>query len=276
MEPTQCLFPNIRETCFDRSTWLDDMEANGSDTYARISSSGDQRPSGRGASLTLVHKPSQGLHDENRAVNQIPFSSHITSFLHPSLHKVLTTFSQSSWSYLLCADSGKTSNRQLLRAGPMKLDLRSLSRSDGPPSELQARREKYAFFEKQCSEVADGLFLGSDVVARNREVLRAAGITHVINCVGFLYPAYFQDELTYLVLYLQGELFSETNHSLNFYTSVLLHSVSCDAVTALRICEVAACVWTSAACKEYLQVQVLRAQLCVCRHSLGGHSIGAV
>ena len=92
-----------------------------------------------------------------------------------------------------------------LPAVPMKLDLRSLSQSDGPPSELQARREKYAFFEKQCSEVADGLFLGSDVVARNREVLRAANITHVINCVGFLYPPYFQDELTYLVLYLQGE-----------------------------------------------------------------------
>jgi hypothetical protein len=76
---------------------------------------------------------------------------------------------------------------------------------DGPPSELQARREKYAFFEKHCSEVADGIFLGSDVVARNRETLRAAKITHVINCVGFLYPAYFKDELTYLVLYLQGK-----------------------------------------------------------------------
>lgn len=88
----------------------------------------------------------------------------------------------------------------------MKLDLSALSRSDGPPSELQARREKYAFFEKQCSEVADGLFLGSDVVARNREVLKAASVTHVINCVGFLYPAYFQEELTYLVLYLQGQL----------------------------------------------------------------------
>ena len=91
-------------------------------------------------------------------------------------------------------------------AGLASLDLRALrdARSDGPPSELQARREKYAFFEKQCSEVADGLFLGSDVVARSRETLRAAGVTHVVNCVGFLYPAYFQDELTYLVLYLQG------------------------------------------------------------------------
>ena len=94
----------------------------------------------------------------------------------------------------------------LRTAGLASLDLRALrdARSDGPPSELQARREKYAFFEKQCSEVAEGLFLGSDVVARNRDTLRAAGVTHVVNCVGFLYPAYFQDELTYLVLYLQG------------------------------------------------------------------------
>ncbi len=92
-----------------------------------------------------------------------------------------------------------------LLTGLANLDLRALSRIDGPPSELQARREKYAFFEKHCSEVADGIFLGSDVVARNRETLRAAGITHVINCVGFLYPAYFKDELTYLVLFLQGE-----------------------------------------------------------------------
>ncbi len=253
MEPTQCLFPNIRETCFDRSTWLDDMEASGSDTYARISSSGDQRPSGRGASLSLDHKPSQGLHDENRAAVQITFSSHITSFLHPSWYKVLTTSFELVLVLLAPCDSGKSLNRELLRAGPMKLDLRSLSRSDGPPSELQARREKYAFFEKQCSEVADGLFLGSDVVARNREVLRAAGITHVINCVGFLYPAYFQGELTYLVLYLQGGLFSETNHSLNFFISVLLHPVSCHPVKALRIYEVAACVWTSRHCTRCLQ-----------------------
>lgn len=86
------------------------------------------------------------------------------------------------------------------------LDLRSLSRADGPPSELQARREKYAFFEKQCSEVAEGILVASDVVARNRETLKNAGVTHVINCVGFLYPPYFKNELQYLVLYLQGRL----------------------------------------------------------------------
>ena len=71
-------------------------------------------------------------------------------------------------------------------------------------TELQARREKLAYFDRQCSRVSAGLFLGSDTVARSRDALRSTGITHVVNCVGALYPAYFADELRYLVLHLQG------------------------------------------------------------------------
>jgi len=71
-------------------------------------------------------------------------------------------------------------------------------------TELQARREKLALFDKQCSRVIAGLYVGSDTVARSRDALRAAGITHVINCVCTLYPAYFSDELTYLMLSLHG------------------------------------------------------------------------
>ena len=84
------------------------------------------------------------------------------------------------------------------------LDLRALPRDDGPPTELRARRDKFAFFEQQCSEVDRGLFLGSDAVARNWDTLEAAGITHVVNCVGFIYPAYFEGRLKYKILYLQG------------------------------------------------------------------------
>lgn len=84
------------------------------------------------------------------------------------------------------------------------LDLTALQREDGPPTELQARREKFTYFEKHCSEVADGLYIGSDAVAKSRQTLKDAHITHVINCVGFLYPSYFKDELSYKVLYLQG------------------------------------------------------------------------
>ena len=53
--------------------------------------------------------------------------------------------------------------------------------------------------------------VGAEAVARCRSTLAEAGITHVINCVGFLYPAHFDGELAYQTLYLQGagnEVFS--------------------------------------------------------------------
>ena len=85
------------------------------------------------------------------------------------------------------------------------LDLQTLPREDGPPSELRARKEKLAFYEKECSQVGDKLFVAAEYVAKNREVLRQSGITHVVNCVGFLYPPYFEDELKYTTLYLQDK-----------------------------------------------------------------------
>uniref|UniRef100_A0A061SBV6 Protein-tyrosine-phosphatase mkp1-like n=1 Tax=Tetraselmis sp. GSL018 TaxID=582737 RepID=A0A061SBV6_9CHLO len=89
------------------------------------------------------------------------------------------------------------------RQGLKALDLRSLPREEGPPSELQIRREKFAYFEKRCSEVSDGLYLGSEAVAKSRELLERSNITHVVNCVGFVYPNYFEGELTYKTLFLQ-------------------------------------------------------------------------
>eukprot|EP00850_Spirogloea_muscicola_P013521 SM000092S24489 [mRNA] locus=s92:249987:253229:- [translate_table: standard] len=74
----------------------------------------------------------------------------------------------------------------------------------GEASELQARRDKFAFFEKECSKVADHVYLGSDVVAKNRDKLRECGITHVLNCVGFVCPEYFPSELEYKTLWLQA------------------------------------------------------------------------
>jgi hypothetical protein len=86
-------------------------------------------------------------------------------------------------------------------------------------TELQARREKLALFDKQCSRVIAGLYVGSDTVARSRDALRAAGITHVINCVCTLYPAYFLDELAYLMLNLHG-----TSHSARALSSAAQHA----------------------------------------------------
>lgn len=69
--------------------------------------------------------------------------------------------------------------------------------------EFQFKREKLAFFDKECSRIADHIYLGSDAVAKNREVLRQNGITHVLNCVGFVCPEYFKVDLVYKTLWLQ-------------------------------------------------------------------------
>ncbi|XP_066362166.1 protein-tyrosine-phosphatase MKP1-like isoform X2 [Miscanthus floridulus] len=77
----------------------------------------------------------------------------------------------------------------------LRLDLSSL-RSQG-------RKDQIAFFDKECSKVADHVYLGGDAVAKNRDILRKNCITHVLNCVGFVCPEYFKSDLVYRTLWLQ-------------------------------------------------------------------------
>ncbi|KAF5450195.1 hypothetical protein F2P56_030564 [Juglans regia] len=77
------------------------------------------------------------------------------------------------------------------------------SNSEQPVREFQFKRDKLAFFDKECSRIADHIYLGSDAVAKNREILRQNGITHVLNCVGFVSPEYFKSDLVYKTLWLQ-------------------------------------------------------------------------
>ncbi|XP_057866961.2 protein-tyrosine-phosphatase MKP1 isoform X1 [Cryptomeria japonica] len=84
----------------------------------------------------------------------------------------------------------------------VRLDLCSVPRN-AEPSEMQLKRDKFAFFDKECSRVAEHVYLGSDAIARNREILRQNGITHVLNCVGFVCPEYFKKDLVYKTLWLQ-------------------------------------------------------------------------
>ncbi|CAI5467742.1 unnamed protein product [Closterium sp. Yama58-4] len=100
-------------------------------------------------------------------------------------------------------------NRPGRGPGGFKLDMGALQRSRGErdfareAQEAQARRDKFAFFEKDCSRVLEHVYVGSDFVARSREVLKEAGITHVLNCVGFVCPEYFPEEIKYKTLWLQ-------------------------------------------------------------------------
>jgi hypothetical protein len=55
-------------------------------------------------------------------------------------------------------------------------------------------------------QVADGLYVSGEAVARDRSILAQHNITHVVNCVGALYPEYFKaDGIQYKTLWLQGE-----------------------------------------------------------------------
>lgn len=84
----------------------------------------------------------------------------------------------------------------------LKLDLSSIQRipDKNPPL---VKRDKIAFFDKECSKVAEHIFLGGDSVARDKEILKNHKITHILNCVGFACPEYFKGHFVYRTLWLQ-------------------------------------------------------------------------
>ena len=93
-----------------------------------------------------------------------------------------------------CVPSGALSAReeQTRASGQGPFDSATVSVLTPSPSVLQVRREKMAFFDTQCSCIADGLYLGSDAVARSRQVLAEQGITHVLNATAYSSPEYFR------------------------------------------------------------------------------------
>lgn len=100
-------------------------------------------------------------------------------------------------------DLGVWPNPPTPGARPGSKTPRGTSTSELPPREFECRKDKLAFFDKECSRILDHIYLGSDVIAKNREILRQRGITHVLNCVGFVCPEYFRNELVYKTLWLQ-------------------------------------------------------------------------
>ncbi|XP_010529647.1 PREDICTED: protein-tyrosine-phosphatase MKP1-like [Tarenaya hassleriana] len=84
----------------------------------------------------------------------------------------------------------------------LKLDLSSTQRIPDKSSG-QVKRDKIAFFDKECSKVAEHIYLGGDAVAKDRNILKQNGITHILNCVGFVCPEYFKSDFVYRTLWLQ-------------------------------------------------------------------------
>lgn len=166
------------------------------------------------------------------------------------------------------SDPALSPTKAASRMGNLRvLDLRALPRDDGPPTELRARKEKLAHYERQCSRVGDGLYVGAEWVAKSRQALADAGITHVVNCVGFLYPPYFEAELAYQTLYLQGALWG----------CLAAQSLQ-DVKPCSWMLEMApeCCVEESAGHREPTWLLPHPLQPCTCRHAGGGHPVRAV
>ncbi|GLJ08358.1 hypothetical protein SUGI_0087180 [Cryptomeria japonica] len=104
-----------------------------------------------------------------------------------------------------CTTHGsKKDVRKLLDGSDSRIELGSLHR-DAKPTEFKLERDKFAFSNKECSRITEHIYLGSDVAAKNREILRQNGITHILNCVGFVCLEYFKTDLLYKTLWLQDK-----------------------------------------------------------------------
>uniref|UniRef100_A0A7N0V3N7 Uncharacterized protein n=1 Tax=Kalanchoe fedtschenkoi TaxID=63787 RepID=A0A7N0V3N7_KALFE len=84
----------------------------------------------------------------------------------------------------------------------LKLDMSVIQQEPEKNGGL-VRRDKIAFFDKKCSKVAEHIYLGGDAVAKDRNILKQNGITHILNCVGFVCPEYFKADFAYRTLWLQ-------------------------------------------------------------------------
>ncbi|XP_012568899.1 protein-tyrosine-phosphatase MKP1 isoform X2 [Cicer arietinum] len=106
--------------------------------------------------------------------------------------------------------SGRGNNSNCNSNGErLKLDLSQIQQNninnnhDSRNNGGLVKRDKIAFFDKECSKVAEHVYLGGDAVAKDREILKRNGITHVLNCVGFVCPEYFKADFVYRTLWLQ-------------------------------------------------------------------------
>lgn len=191
---TECKFPNVRKTFWRSATWNSHSAPKLQPLQGQESEAPPPPPTVPLTPRSLHHQqttksraslpPLQPLAIARRSLEEWPKAG---------------LDDMSDWS------TPATPGRRRVRTGPdIKLDLASVHRSSVEPTEIQLKRDKFAHFDKECSRVADyHIYLGSDAVARNRDTLRANGITHVLNCVGFVCPEYFKRDLVYKTLWLQ-------------------------------------------------------------------------
>eukprot|EP01080_Neovahlkampfia_damariscottae_P009068 gene9068-1163_t len=92
----------------------------------------------------------------------------------------------------------KTSLRKQLKKEPDSPEKKdSATEFDLPPP---GGAEQVAYYRKICSQIREDLFLGSDFVARSKELLQENGVTHIVNAAKVACDNYFPKDFQYCAL----------------------------------------------------------------------------
>jgi protein-tyrosine phosphatase len=84
----------------------------------------------------------------------------------------------------------------------LKLDLTKALNQGREPTERQLRKEKLDRYENECTQIEDYMYVGGMIVAKNKELLKRVGITHIINCSAITTENFFPDSFTYKAIYM--------------------------------------------------------------------------
>jgi hypothetical protein len=68
------------------------------------------------------------------------------------------------------------------------------------PNPSWGAAEMVVYYRKICSEIRPYFFLGSDYIARSKDILKKHGITHIVNAARVACDNYFPQDFTYLSL----------------------------------------------------------------------------
>ena len=77
---------------------------------------------------------------------------------------------------------------------------------------VTSKREQYIRkllkIKRQCSKITDNIYIASDHIAKDREILRKYHITHIINCAAYVCDNY-HDDLIYHTIYINDRPYED-------------------------------------------------------------------
>ena len=96
------------------------------------------------------------------------------------------------------------------------LELKNIDEIENLDIRDTTRNElKLEYYNEKISEMAPGVFVAGELVAKNKDLLKEYQITHIINCAGNVLDNFFPDEFKYKKFYLKDS--STSNAECLFY-----------------------------------------------------------